>query len=168
LVRTSLHDNPDIAVESYGKKYAIECKRVTGNFETASLKRVGEAIDQLYKVSDKYFSGVIVLDISQKYEEGQNWLHTQSHISAERFALDQLQKDVEWIYKNSQKLILSAKQGFIAGIIVSMSGVYALHNEELGWINELGMLVLNKENSFRAELLMKDFRRLKPVTDSRL
>ncbi len=162
LINVSLHNNPDISVNSHGKEYAIECKRVIGNFRSAATTRVDEAIDQLYKVADKYFAGLVVLDVSQKYEEGKNWLYSTNGNTAEKYALDLLQEDVEWIYKNNKKLISSAKQGFVVGIFLSMSGVYALNTNELGWINEMGVLALNKENPFRAQTFIKDFQRLKP------
>lgn len=162
IKNVQLLENPDILATIGDRVYAVECKRVTGNFKTALISRVNEAVSQIkkYKRNNNIFSGIVAIDLSAKYEQGHRHLKSISRNSAERYVQKNLESDLIFVYKNSHKLVKEAKNNLIAGLIGNISGVYVL-GHELGWINEISILVLNKENIFRGPIFKSDFNSLR-------
>ena len=55
----------------------------------------------------------------------------------------------------------AAIDGHLAGIILNLSAVYVISsNSELGWVQEVGILVFDKENPSKAMQFMRDMQEL--------
>lgn len=155
--------NPDIHLETNNRKYAIECKRITGDFISLSIQRTEDAIKQLLKLPEgQYFGGIVALDLSSKYEQGSRWLDSKNHDTAENYIQGLLGKDLAHIYQKSTKTKQAAENGRVVALIANVSAVYTLkERKELGWVNEIAFLMFNKELPFREHVILTDFAPLK-------
>lgn len=154
-------EHPDLLVTVDNKPYAFECKRILGNPENKIQSNIETGLKQLEKNKDKYFSGVIALDLSPQYEQGKNWLIARTREDANSIALDSLEKVANTIHSRIYKVREAATNGYLAGIILNLSTVYVISsNNELGWVQEIGVLVFDKENPSKALQFMNDIQEL--------
>ena len=153
------NENPDLTVKIDNRNYAIECKRIIGDFDDLSRKRVSDAITQLHDHRNGYYGGVIALDLSQKYEQGKNWLDGKTREGVEKYALDSLQQDLGSIYGRYPKLKLAASSGLVLGVFASYSGVYVLKETEMGWMHEISAMAMSEAGE-RMKRWLIDFRNL--------
>lgn len=154
--------NPDILVNNYGRSYSIECKRVIGQTNRALVNTINVAIKQIdNNWNSSFFGGVVALDLSTKYEQGNNFLESGSHDSVHNFVQSQLKKDFNFINSNCPKLLESAKCNKILGVLLNISCVYVLRNNlEMGWVNEIAVGTFNKESPINAPIFVNDFSNL--------
>lgn len=151
-------EHPDLLVIVDNRPYAFECKRVLGDPESKIPSNIETAIKQLEDNQTDKFGGIVAVDLSTQYEKGENWLSSSNRSSANKFALDELER-VAWVIHNRMyKVKQAAKRGYLVGLILNLSTVYVLsENNEMGWIQETGILVLNKENPSKSPQFMTDF-----------
>lgn len=158
LKKVSFSKNPDVSVSIYGRKYAMECKRITGDFDRKGLQRINEAIRQIGKVQDqKIFTGIIAIDISSYFEQGENWLVSVSRESAGNYIQRQLGGILLGWYQRSSKIREIEPTGLISGIFLNTSNVYMIQDKEFGWLNQIKVLALSRQNQYKAKKLEKDF-----------
>lgn len=137
--------NPDILINIDNRQYPVECKRVITLNERALFSALNVAIKQIVENWGKnYFKGIVAIDLSPIFEQGENMLDSKSPLSAETFMQYHLEQVFNSIYLRSEKL--KKTNGEIIGVLLNVSCVYALVGSELGWMNELAMGVLNKES----------------------
>ncbi len=154
-------DNPDILVIVNGRRYGIECKRIIGSSEKTIINSVNTAVEQLEKVKENYFAGIVSIDLSVLYEQGSNFLESGTATTADNFVQSELFEQSQFVRQNSSKLIKSASNGLIVSLFASISCVYVLKpTAEMGWVNEVSVCVLDKENVCRAPIFTKDFAKL--------
>lgn len=160
----TFEEHPDIIVKVGSLKYAIECKRIFGNFETKTLKRAEEALNQICLIKNDIFCGTIALDLSTKYEEGKNLLEGSTKQSIEDFAQRCLEQDLNYVYQKSQKIVKAGKKKYLIGIFGNISSIYALRDKsEMGHLNQIAVLALNKENPIKSINFLKDFNKLTSI-----
>jgi len=153
---TKIGELPDVTVEVDDRKYFIECKRIIGKSERTIFNNLDNALNQINNNPVEYYSGIICLDVSPQFDNGNLILKKNNVVTAEKFVLDQLEKYVFYIYKRSEKLKKLATKKKIGMLWLNFSGVYEVQ-DGFGWINENGLLVLNKENKLQSEQILKDF-----------
>jgi hypothetical protein len=148
-----------VSVET--RPYAFECKRILGNPEKKISSNIEAAIDQLRTNNNAYYSGVVAVDLSPQYEQGKNWLVSKSREEANKIALDSLEQVVTTIYRRMTKVKEAAEEGILVGIILNLSTVYVISTtNELGWLQELGVLLLNKESPVKGAQFFEDVKEL--------
>lgn len=161
----SFAEHPDLLVTVESRPYAFECKRILGNPEKKISSNIEAAIDQLRTNSNAYYSGVVAVDLSPQYEQGKNWLVSKSREEANKIALDSLEQVANSIYRRMSKIKRSAEDGILVGIILNLSTVYVISsNNELGWLQEIGVLLLNKENPEKGTQFFEDVKKLQKYT----
>lgn len=157
----SFAEHPDLLVNVDSRPYAFECKRILGNPEKKISSNVGAAIEQLRTNKNTFYSGVVAVDLSPQYEQGKNWLVCKSREEANKIALDSLEQVVTTIYRRISKVREAAEEGILVGIILNLSTVYVISsNHELGWLQEIGFLLLNQENPLKGAQFFEDFKQL--------
>lgn len=156
-----LRENPDIKVTIDKRAYDFECKRILSASDKALIYNANTAINQLRDNMGNSHVGIVALDVSPKYEDGKNWLNSPSRQKADSYVLDQLEKKAFTLYGRLQKIQEAGRKNNVIAILLNISSVYKLKNNELGWINELGILVLDKENPNSAKMFLSDFDSLK-------
>lgn len=166
FIQNGYHDigfqtNPDLLISVDDRKYGFECKRILGLSERSVIENALKAIKQLDVHKDNYFGGVVAIDVSAQYEQGQKWLKSKTRDTANTYALDELQKYVQYLYNRLKQLREAASDGFVVAIWMNLSTVYVLENSELGWIQESGVLVLDKENP-NGKIFVSDFGKMQP------
>ncbi len=160
----SFAEHPDFLIIVESRPYAFECKRILGNPENKISSNIEDAIDQL-RTSDAYYSGVVAVDLSPQYEQGKNWLVSKSREEANKIALDSLEQVVTTIYRRMSKVKRAAEDGVLVGIILNLSTVYVISStNELGWLQEIGVLLLNKESPVKGAQFLEDFKELQRYT----
>jgi len=164
----TFEEHPDIMVKVGTLKYAIECKRIFGDFEAKVIRRAEEALKQISLIKNDIFCGAIAVDLSTKYEQGKNLVTGNSRESIENFAQNCLEQDLYFIYRKSPKIIKAGKKKFLIGIFGNISSIYALKDKsEMGHLNQIAVLALNKENPIKAINFLKDFDNLKTINTLR-
>ncbi len=104
-IKQSVSDHPDIEVKKDKRYYAIECKRI---FKTkAFLRNFKDAKSQLENFSlnkKNYFCGIIALNVTRAFNEGDKLFIAQDEKEAENKAFGELEplfnKFKEQLYKN--------------------------------------------------------------------
>jgi hypothetical protein len=167
LTNIEFKDNPDILIDIDNKQYGCECKRIFSLSERSLIRNTIKAIRQIKTNKDNYYAGIVALDVSPQFEQGKNWLTCNSRNEADTIVLDQLEKYVKYMYNKINKIQSAAKDGYVVAIILNSSTVYLLKDfSDIGWIQETGVLVLDKENKIKAESFLKDFNKLQEYADS--
>lgn len=154
--------NPDILALINARRYPIECKRVLGETNRALVDAIHKGVKQIKdNWNPEYFSGVVAVDISAKYEKGNSYLECASHESGNELVQSQLEQDFEFVYNNCPKLKEAAKEQKMVGFLLSVSAVYILKDKsDMGWINEIALGVMDRENPSQAPIFISDFKTL--------
>lgn len=150
-------ENPDIVVEIKGKRYAIECKRVTGKSQRSIQVNLESAIDQLIRNKEHYYAGIVALDISALLDNRRDFLRSISRESAGNKVLDDMEFMLFEDFKRYQKLKKYSTSHIVA-LLYNYSGAYVIPNvDDVGWAQGTDILVFDKENPTRAKRFIKDF-----------
>ncbi|MDO8341421.1 MAG: hypothetical protein Q7T59_05620 [Candidatus Woesebacteria bacterium] len=157
--------NPDILLIINKRQYPIECKRIITLNERGLISALNTAINQIKNNWKKnFFKGVVAIDITPLLEQGNNILDSGGIYSAEASVQNKLEKVFNSIYLRSKKL--RKINGEIIGILLNVSCVYIVPGTELGWMNQIAVGVLNKENPEEGSIFIKDLNGLqKPLIE---
>src|SRR3989338_5558865 len=163
--KISFAEHPDLLIEEKMRPYSFECKRILGNPERKIPSNIVEAIHQLENYKKGNYAGIVAVDLSPQFEQGKNWLKSKSREEANKFTLNQIESVAWTVYNRVYKVKEAAERGYLVGILLNLSTVYILTgNNEMGWIQEMGILILNKENPDKGLHFSEDFNNLQKYT----
>lgn len=153
----SFFENPDILVGVNNRKYAIECKRITGSSTRTIQSNIETAVDQLISHKEDYYAGIVALDISALLDKRTDLLKGESREATQNRVLDDLQIKLFSDYKRIQKLKKYSHSHLVA-LMYNFSGSYIVENiNEVGWAQGTTILQFNKENPIKAKRFNEDF-----------
>jgi hypothetical protein len=149
-------NNPDIVIKIKGRKYAIECKRVTGTTARSIQTNIESAVDQLMLHKSDYYAGIIALDVSALLDRRTDILLSSSRELASEQILNDVQKMIMKDFERSQKVRRYANSHLVA-MLYNFSGSYSIPNtNEVGWGQGTGILLFS-ENPTKMEAFNEDF-----------
>lgn len=155
----------DLLIKIRGRKYAIECKRVTTDKTDVIIRRTNEAIEQLEK-NKNYYAGIVALDITQKFEKGVNWIVSDDRKNAGNFVAKTISDLLDEVRNRDQKVKSAAKDETIVMIIGNLSCAYLIEKtKDLGWFQQSMFFILNEENTSQGNTTKSDLSQLK-IADS--
>ncbi|HAN22812.1 TPA: hypothetical protein DCP77_03470 [Candidatus Collierbacteria bacterium] len=157
--KAELLDHPDVLVDTKPRVYGIECKRV--NSSKAIMSNIARAISQLDEYSGSYDGRIVAVDISRLLDLGKKYFSSPTPERANEAILDVLHDTINKIYTQMDSLSTLSINKRVVALMLTYSGLYILHDNSMGWVQEIGFLVFNKEHPVEAELCIKDFKSLK-------
>lgn len=152
-------DNPDLAVTEKGRRYAIECKRITGDSGRAIKDNIESAIDQLIAHKSYFYAGVVALDVSSLLDKRENLLSGTDRDAANEKVLDDIEAMLRKDIERYEKLKRYSYSHLVA-LIYNFSLSYVIPRE-VGWSQGTGVMVFNEENPHKAKHFLSDFERFK-------
>lgn len=156
-------NNPDICVVVKNRRYAIECKRITGKSPRVIQANIESAIDQLIEHKRNYYAGIIALDVSALLDNRTNLLQSTQRELAAKKVLDDIERMLFSGYKRYQKL-KKYSHSHIVALFYNYSGSYVIKNDnDVGWIQQTGVFTFDKENPNKAEKFLADFRKYREL-----
>lgn len=161
----SFERNPDITITVNGRVYFFECKRIFGVAQRAVGSNVLKAIKQLKNNNNKYFCGIVALDISPQFVKGHDFIGGTSVSAVSNFLKSELTKYIFNLRERIKEINKAAKENNIVVLLLNISALYVLFDySETGGIEETTILAFNKEN-IRAGIFGMDFSKLKLTQD---
>ena len=158
----------DLVVKIRGRKYAIECKRVTTDKTEVLIKRTNIAIEQLVN-NRNFYAGIVALDITQKFENGINWVVSDSRANAANFVAKTISDLLDEIHTRDQKIKTAAKHEELVAIIGNLSCAYLIEpKRELGWLQQNMFFLLGVENTTQVNTTKSDLSQLKIIEGEKL
>lgn len=157
-----LNEHPDVLTTTRGHDYAIECKRVTGESKNATTRNVLNAIQQLGIYSRRRFGRIVAIDVSKLIDLQEAQTSCETGKEANDYILDLLHKRINDTYGNNEAISGLATKNKVVALMFTYSGLYILNNHDMGWVQEIGFMVFNKEHPNKAKVCLKDFDNLKP------
>jgi len=153
----SFYENPDIVVEIKGKRYAIECKRITGKSSRVIQANIEEGVEQLIKHKANYYAGILALDVSALLDKRMNILTSTSRSAAGNKVLDDIEVMIFRDFKRYQKL-RKYSHTHLVSLFYNFSGSYVIESKnDVGWAQGTGVLIFSEENPIKAKTFGVDF-----------
>jgi Holliday junction resolvase len=150
-------NNPDIVVVTKNRRYAIECKRITGKSPRVVQANIEGAVEQLIEHKKNYYAGIVALDVSALLDKRTDLLRSTQRELATKKVLDDIQKMLFSDFERYQKL-REYSYSYLVALIYNYSGSYVITGDnDVGWIQQTGVYTFDKENPRKAKTFMNDF-----------
>lgn len=156
-----LNEHPDVLTITNGHDYGIECKRVTGESKSATTRNVVDAIQQLGVYSRNRYGRIVAIDVSKLVDIEEAQISCDTGKEVNDHILNILHRRINDTYGNNQVISNLAIKNKVVALMFTYSGLYILNNYDMGWVQEIGFMVFNKEHPNKAKICTKDFENLK-------